>query len=281
MWRDPLLPSQIVRDQGPANRALAPLIAAQSGMILAEDTGLLLVNGQDIPFFAFQYTQLAQEGKWDQAWIVDNLLSGSFSLVVLDEGTREDPDHYQRFTRQMLSALDTAYGLVARVGKYRVYAPQPPAATSNAVFGEQIALRGYRLDAASPPADGDITIPDAAATMPDLNARPPALRVSLLWQAVTPIAQDYKVFVHLTDAGGKMAAQDDSMPFNNLYPTSRWQEGEVVRDVHHLTLPANLPDGRYTLSVGIYDPQTGRRLALPNGDTSLVIATLPVGALQQ
>lgn len=172
MWRDPLLPSQIVREQGLANRALAPLIAAQSDMILAEDTGLLLVNGQDIPFFAFQYTQLAREGKWDQAWVVDNLLNGSFSLVVLDEGTREDPDHYQRFTRQMLSALDTAYGLVARVGKYRVYAPQPPAATSTAVFGGQIALRGYRLDAASPPAGGDITIPDAAATVPDLNCAP-------------------------------------------------------------------------------------------------------------
>lgn len=278
MWHDPRIAMRVVQDDGAANRALAPLIAGQSGMILSEDVGLLLVNGKEIPYFSFQYAQLAAVGRWDQHWEIENLTSGRFDLVVLEKGTREQPERYSRFTRPVLSAIDAAYGLVAEVGKYRVYAPAPLQRAMDASFGNLIALRGYRLDA--PAAAGDtILVPPSTVALPSLNPYPARLRLTLLWQALAPMDMDYKVFVHLEDAGGARRAQSDAVPFFGLYPPSRWTTGELVRDYLDLDLPAGLPSGRYALRVGLYDPASGQRLPLPGGQTSLLLAALPVGAL--
>jgi hypothetical protein len=54
------------------------------------------------------------------------------------------------------------------------------------------------------------------------------------------------------------------MPQGNRYPTSMWDPGELVRDSHALSLPLDLEPGQYTLRIGLYEPQTGQRLALKN-----------------
>ena len=276
MWHDPRIGVRAINEDRAANRALAPLIARQTGMILSEDLGLLLVNGQDVPYFSFQYAQLAEVGRWDQHWETDNLRAGRFALVVLERGTREDPQKFRRFTRQVLSAVDAGYGLAAEVGKYRVYAPMPMLRALDAIFGDQIALLGYRLDAATA-SGGEISIPAADAKLPSLNPYPPRLRLTLLWQARAAMTTDYKVFVHLEDVGSARRSQSDAMPFFGLYPTHCWTEGEIVRDYYDIDLPAGLPPGRYVLRVGLYDPATGSRLAQPDGSTSLLLASLPLG----
>lgn len=276
MWHDPRTGLRVMTEDGAANRALAPLIAAQRGMILSEDLGLLLVNGQEIPYFSFEYAQLARVGRWDQHWELDNLRAGRFALVVLEKGTREDPDRYQRFTREVLSAVDEAYSLVGEAGKYRVYTPAPLLRQTDASFADVITLRGFRLDE-PPPAGAGIVVPDPAAALPSLNPYRAALRVTLLWQAEQQTPANYKVFVHLEDAAGVRVAQSDAVPLFGLYPTKRWQPGESVRDYHDLALPAGLPAGRYVLRAGLYDEATGQRVTLRDGRDSLVIAALPIG----
>ncbi len=275
MWHDPGIGVRVVREDVEANRALAPLIARQDGMILSEDLGLLLVNNKEIPYFSFQYAQLAEMGRWDQKWELDNLRDGFFSLVILEKGTREDPDKYQRFTRQVLSAVDTEYGLAGEVGKYRVYSPLPMLRPMDVNFGGQIALLGYRLDAPAPQT-GRITIPAPVAALPVLNPYPAKLRLTLLWQARAALAKSYKVFVHLEDADGVRRAQSDAVPFFGLYPTQRWAEGEIVRDYVDIALPPGLAPGRYSVRLGLYDPASGQRLALAGGD-SLYLASLWLG----
>lgn len=88
------------------------------------------------------------------------------------------------------------------------------------------------------------------------------LRVALYWRARQAVAADYKVFVHLIGPDGALAAQDDGVPLNWSYPTTRWQPGETVRDEHLLPLDAALPRGDYSLWVGWYDSQTGERVTL-------------------
>jgi uncharacterized membrane protein len=95
------------------------------------------------------------------------------------------------------------------------------------------------------------------------------LTVTLYWQALAPMSQDYTVFVHLFDAAGQKVAQHDGQPtWEVSLPTSTWQPGELLQDKHALPLPANLPAGQYRLQTGVYFWQTLARLPLveANGD---------------
>ncbi|MBN2004205.1 MAG: hypothetical protein JXA21_12690 [Anaerolineae bacterium] len=85
--------------------------------------------------------------------------------------------------------------------------------------------------------------------------------LTLYWQAVTELQEDYTVFVHVINPdGGQTLAQVDEAPRHNTYPTSLWLAGEIVRDEHTVTIPAGLPPGDYTLRIGLYVPETGEHL---------------------
>jgi len=78
--------------------------------------------------------------------------------------------------------------------------------------------------------------------------------IILLWQAQREMDDDHVVFIKLMDANGKTWASLDQMPGDGTYPTSRWLRGEIVRDVHSLHLPPDMPDGLYLLRLGLYTP---------------------------
>lgn len=87
-----------------------------------------------------------------------------------------------------------------------------------------------------------------------------ALDVPLYWQARARPDHDYTVFVQALNGEGKVVAQSDSYPLDGRYPTTAWQPGEVVRDVHRLALPSGLPPGAYRLIAGMYRLETLQRL---------------------
>ncbi len=121
----------------------------------------------------------------------------------------------------------------------------PARAQPVAQFEQGIALQDYNVTVSQP----------ATGT---LNSRD--LGVFLRWRVDRPVASSYKVFVHAVDDSGQMIAQDDSIPAVWTYPTNVWPAGESVTDFHWIRsaqLDANKP---YTLSVGLYDENTGTRL---------------------
>jgi hypothetical protein len=79
-----------------------------------------------------------------------------------------------------------------------------------------------------------------------------ALEVSLYWEALRPLDAEYHTYVHLVDPSGQMAAQDDRQPGGVYYPSTLWQPGERLRDVHRLTIPSGMPSGTYSLVAGVY-----------------------------
>ena len=87
----------------------------------------------------------------------------------------------------------------------------------------------------------------------------------LYWQAQSKPADNYTVFVHLLDASGQQLVGADAPPVNNFYPTSLWQKGDLIDDLHLLPLPPDLTSGTYTVRVGLYDPISGARLARQDG----------------
>ena len=95
----------------------------------------------------------------------------------------------------------------------------------------------------------------------DLQIQPQQIAVKLYWQARTRIDNDYKVFVHISNAQGQVIAQQDSLPDAGRYPTRIWDAGEQVLDAYQISTTA-LAAGRYTIFVGMYSPDTGERLPI-------------------
>jgi 4-amino-4-deoxy-L-arabinose transferase-like glycosyltransferase len=94
--------------------------------------------------------------------------------------------------------------------------------------------------------------------------REAGLDLRLYWQALSELDEDYTVFVHWLDEGGRILTQQDNQPRNGAYPTGLWDEGEIVEDRYHLTVPAGLPADQppVLLAVGMYRLETLERLAV-------------------
>ena len=92
------------------------------------------------------------------------------------------------------------------------------------------------------------------------------VRLTVHWQPLRPLAQDYTVFVHVVDASGTRWGQQDTQPLSGDYPTSRWQVGEIIEDHYDVKLAVGAPPDGYRLHLGLYDWQTGDRLRVGDDD---------------
>jgi len=118
-------------------------------------------------------------------------------------------------------------------------------------FGNRIALIGYDMDrrTASP---GD------------------TIHLTLYWQALAKMEEDYVVFVHLLWGKDQIWARVDSQPLDGAAPTSTWQLGQIVEDRYELTTKPDTPPGAYEIEVGLYLPQAGERLGILGSEGRLL-----------
>ncbi len=88
--------------------------------------------------------------------------------------------------------------------------------------------------------------------------------VTLIWEALTPISQDYTAFVHLVGPDGAPVAQLDRQPGG--HPTSSWRPGEWVMDTFVIPLPPGNTVDDLTIQTGFYYLPTLERL----GETAAI-----------
>ena len=88
---------------------------------------------------------------------------------------------------------------------------------------------------------------------PDAPSPGGQLQVSLYWQVERTLAQHYHTYVHLLDEHGQTIAQSDHRPGQEYYPSSLWQPGETLLDVHVLSIPGETQAGALTLVAGTYE----------------------------
>jgi hypothetical protein len=152
----------------------------------------------------------------------------------------------------------------ARLGIYRLLAGMYDS-DSQEPLGEGLAIGMVGLKGAILTSPGEMEHPlginlgDRVTLLGyDLERREGEITLTLHWQARQEMEEDYTVFIHLLD-GGEIVAQGDSQPQGGHYPTSIWDESEVVIDEHHLTT-GELSPGEYDLWVGIYLLESMERL---------------------
>ena len=93
------------------------------------------------------------------------------------------------------------------------------------------------------------------------------VEITVYWMALDELQQDYRSFVHLTDAAvTRQPAQHDGDPGGGFTPTTRWLPGELVPDTHYLILPDDLPSGRYSVWAGMYEYPSLDNLTILSAD---------------
>jgi hypothetical protein len=133
---------------------------------------------------------------------------------------------------------------VAELGQVDLKLPQPSHQVSAGQLAGQVRLLGF--DAPEPQQVR------AGASLP----------LTLTWECLSPMNDDYTVFIHLAEVGTAPVAQADSEPLGGGYPTSFWDPGEYVMDTYVLDVPIGVTPGEYELLVGMYLLATGTRLSL-------------------
>jgi mannosyltransferase len=77
-------------------------------------------------------------------------------------------------------------------------------------------------------------------------------QVTLFWEALQPLDQDYRVSLVLRDTQGQEWGRWDGRPSAYFYPTDRWRTGQLVFGRYDLVLQPGSPPGDYGLYVGVY-----------------------------
>jgi len=181
------------------------------------------------------------------AWVSDTLRPHTRLFAVFWGDGESDPTRAVEIAlaQQAYKATEQWWGDL-RFARYGLAAQDVATTTVDVILGNAIRLNGFAI----PPriyAPGDI------------------VPVLVEWQAVTPIPQRYKVFLHGVDAAGQLVMQNDMEPLTGSAPTDRWQPGSPLTDRYGLYLPSNIPAGTYTLLIGMYDYSGARLLITQDG----------------
>jgi hypothetical protein len=141
--------------------------------------------------------------------------------------------------REAGSQLDL--GLVKVHGQPRPNPAPPPTRSSPTTFADGITLLG-------------------SETQPPVVHPGGKVKTTFYWAARARPAADYTIFVHLLDAQQHQLANGDAPPRAGRYPTTVWDAGEVIADVHEITIDPATPPGNYSIELGLYRPESGQRL---------------------
>lgn len=103
-----------------------------------------------------------------------------------------------------------------------------------------------------------------------LSGAPEDLTYTLEWLGLKRMGHEYSAFLQIQTQDYQRIAGDDVRINRWLYPTTVWQPGAVVPDVHRLQLAEALEPGAYRLVAGVYPfawPDAHLPVILPDGHT--------------
>lgn len=220
--------------------ALSRAEALAADYVAEDDAPITLMALWGHDYWALTYAQ-AYQGRFPELNLVDHNADFRAVLARGDRLVTLDKTFYQFGLPWWRERLDGIHLQSAGVGMVEI-APQAHRQLPDDVApGPTLALEnGIRILAAR------IQAKEEGA----------AWQVTVYWQAVEAVEEDYSMAVHLLandppqGPDDVLAQADRCHPVSGWYPTSGWEQGEVVRDDYLLAIPSgSQPVG---LRVGMY-----------------------------
>jgi hypothetical protein len=106
-----------------------------------------------------------------------------------------------------------------------------------------------------------------------------AFTLTHYWKVNEPLTEDWKLFVHLEAPGTKASHLNaDHVPIDKHYPVHSWKKGDIIRDIHRVSVPASWRAPTVEIYVGIWKGPL--RLKVTSGphdaENRVMVAKLPV-----
>jgi hypothetical protein len=80
-----------------------------------------------------------------------------------------------------------------------------------------------------------------------------AFTLTHYWKVNKAVGDDWKLFIHLEAPDSKKSHLNaDHVPINGKYPMHVWKQGDIIRDIHRVSVPANWPAKTVELYVGAW-----------------------------
>jgi hypothetical protein len=162
----------------------------------------------------------------------------------------------QRHTKFLAAVLAGALLAMAVISPFRYIAPayaRPPLLSE-----EMMGSISHRLEVNY---EGEIRL--LGYDIEERVIRPGEfLHITLYWQSLKVMERDYTVYLKLFGPDNEVIGQIDTYPGLGSYPTTFWQEGDIIKDIYALGIerPVEPPFAAF-IEVGLYERETTRGLA--------------------
>ena len=158
-------------------------------------------------------------------------------------GENASPERFWQAARWADAVLLTDYLAGGELALRQVGAVMPPtSAPALVIFGDRVDLLEHRT-----------------------HLTQDAVKVMFRWRIAAPCAPGDTIFVHLLTIEGRYVRGYDGDALGGLLPFNAWQPEWTVTDLRELGLEG-LEAGRYLVSVGIYNRETGQRYGAIKAD---------------
>jgi hypothetical protein len=105
------------------------------------------------------------------------------------------------------------------------------------------------------------------------------LTVDIFWDVQQRPAEDYSVFLHLSDDPAVAPLAQADVLMGGVLPSGVWQSGDVIHEQLVLSIPSEIEAGEYDLLLGSYFWQTGERLSAYIGGTQQADDRIKLGTI--
>jgi hypothetical protein len=92
------------------------------------------------------------------------------------------------------------------------------------------------------------------------------------WRVSDSLPPQLSQFTHVLNGKGEIVTQQDRL----MLTSQSLQPGDVFAQIHHLTLPKNLPAGTYPIAIGLYTQPDGKRLPIRGHGDRLLLSAVTV-----
>ncbi len=111
-----------------------------------------------------------------------------------------------------------------------------------------------------------------------------AFTLTHYWKVLKPVGDDWKLFIHLEAPDSKRSHLNaDHVPINGKYPLSAWKAGDIIRDIHRVSVPPTWPANTVEIYVGLWKGPV--RMAVKKGpkdtENRVLAVKLPISGQKE